>query len=465
MPDDHPPSPAAGAGEPGRAPASVACRSGPRGPPRTRGRDRGRAGGRPGGGRGGAGGVHGARPAARRHGHRTRCRAAGRRPGLPAGPRGAGRGSRRRRRARGPGGGAAGVGNPALRAGQPRARDDGPAPRRVARCHRRARRGLPAPPRVVVAPIRALLQRLAPADGATPLVVRPGEQVDVDALLHQLVDRGYRREHQVEHRGEFAVRGGIVDVFPSTADVPVRIDLWGDEVDRLTAFAVSDQRSSRRHLLRRALYGCRELTPTAEVRSAAPALMASRPWGTSVWERLARGDQFDGMESWLPFLDAGERVLPDLLPSGAQVVLIEPRRDEGPGGAAARRGGGAGRHPGGHVGRAGRRRGPLPAPARPLRAVAARHLGRSRGHAHRPRGTLDRGAHGRPVRAGGGRPGATGRRGDPAGRPGLFRVAVRGNAGRRGAAVERRWPKRACTRRWWTRRRAGPEPSSWRRRS
>ena len=147
----------------------------------------------------------------------------------------------------------------------------------------------------------------------------------MDALLHQLVDRGYRREHQVEHRGEFAVRGGIVDVFPSTADVPVRIDLWGDEVDRLTAFAVSDQRSSR-DMSFAALYGCRELTPTAEVRSAASALMASRPWGTSVWERLARGDQFDGMESWLPFLDAGERVLPDLLPSGAQVVLMEPRR-------------------------------------------------------------------------------------------------------------------------------------------
>ncbi len=79
---------------------------------------------------------------------------------------------------------------------------------------------------------------------------------------------GYRREHQVEHRGEFAVRGGIVDVFPSTADVPVRIDLWGDEVDRLTAFSVSDQRSS--HDLRAvALYGCRELVVTPALRDAA----------------------------------------------------------------------------------------------------------------------------------------------------------------------------------------------------
>ena len=111
---------------------------------------------------------------------------------------------------------------------------------------------------MIVAPVRAILQRLGPLEGTAPIVIRPGQQVDVAELLPQLVAMGYRREHQVEHRGEFAVRGGIVDVFPSTADVPVRIDLWGDEVDRLTAFSVSDQRSS--HDLRAvALYGCREL--------------------------------------------------------------------------------------------------------------------------------------------------------------------------------------------------------------
>ena len=74
--------------------------------------------------------------------------------------------------------------------------------------------------------------------------MRPGQAISADELLARLVAAGYRREHQVEHRGEVAVRGGIIDVFPSTADVPVRIDLWGDEVDRLTAFAVNDQRSS-----------------------------------------------------------------------------------------------------------------------------------------------------------------------------------------------------------------------------
>ena len=184
---------------------------------------------------------------------------------------------------------------------------------------------LPPPPRVIVAPVRALLQRLGPLEGTAPVVIRPGQQVDVAELLPQLVAMGYRREHQVEHRGEFAVRGGIVDVFPSTADVPVRIDLWGDEVDRLTAFSVSDQRSS--HDLRAvALYGCRELVVTPDLRDAARRLVTRRPWGAGVWENLAEGVQFDGMESWLPFLDDAARVLPDLLGAGSQVVLVEPRR-------------------------------------------------------------------------------------------------------------------------------------------
>jgi transcription-repair coupling factor (superfamily II helicase) len=185
--------------------------------------------------------------------------------------------------------------------------------------------GLIPAPRVIVAPVRALLQRLGPLGVTAPVVIRPGDQLELDALLPELVARGYRREHQVEHRGEFAVRGGIVDVFPSTADEPVRIDLWGDEVDRLTAFSISDQRSSG-DLDAVAMYGCRELVLTEELRSAAERLVARRPWGASVWDRLARGDQFDGMESWLPFVEPTERVLPDLLPAAGQVLLVEPRR-------------------------------------------------------------------------------------------------------------------------------------------
>ncbi len=98
---------------------------------------------------------------------------------------------------------------------------------------------------VIVAPVKAVLQRLGPwRTAARPLEVARGDRLDSGEVVARLVAAGYRREPLVEHRGELAVRGGIIDVFPSTADGPVRLDLWGDEVDRLTAFDVGDQRST-----------------------------------------------------------------------------------------------------------------------------------------------------------------------------------------------------------------------------
>ena len=178
----------------------------------------------------------------------------------------------------------------------------------------------------MVAPVKALLQRLGPwRQAARPLRLAAGDRLAVDDLVAELVAMGYRREPVVEHRGELAVRGGIVDVFPSTADEPVRIDLWGDEVDRLTVFDVGDQRSLA-PLASVELFGCREVVADDAVRARAEGLVASAPWGRHHWNRIADGERFDGMESWLPWLVAGDEVACDLLGEGAQVVLVEPRR-------------------------------------------------------------------------------------------------------------------------------------------
>jgi transcription-repair coupling factor (superfamily II helicase) len=184
-------------------------------------------------------------------------------------------------------------------------------------------------PLVVVAGVRALLQRLGPgAADVEPVRVAPGDVLDPDELVRTLVGFGYRREELVEHRGEVSIRGAIVDVFPSTADAPVRIDLWGDEVERLTEFGVNDQRST--HDLAEALvFPARELLPSESVRRRAASLVAEEPWGREQWERLAEGLVFDGMESWLPWLvapDQGEVLLTDLLGPAAKVALVEPRR-------------------------------------------------------------------------------------------------------------------------------------------
>ncbi len=184
-------------------------------------------------------------------------------------------------------------------------------------------------PTVIVTGVRALLQRLGPgATDVDPICIRRGDVVDPDDLGARLVHFGYRREELVEHRGEFARRGAIVDVFPATADGPVRIDLWGDEVDRLTRFSVNDQRSTA-ELDDVAIVPARELIPTDDVQARARRLVATEPWGREQWERLAEGALFDGMESWLPWLideQLGEQLLTDVLPATAKVLLVEPRR-------------------------------------------------------------------------------------------------------------------------------------------
>jgi len=181
-------------------------------------------------------------------------------------------------------------------------------------------------PAVIVAGTRALLQKLAPeSTNIEPIHVRKGLSFDIDALCEQLITFGYRRETIVEHRGEFARRGAIVDIFGSTDDEPIRIDMWGDEVDRLTHFTVSDQRSSD-DVDDALVFPARELLYTPNIQTKARALIASEPWGREQWERLAEGQIFDGMESWLPWLTDTDELITDHLGDDALIVLVDQRR-------------------------------------------------------------------------------------------------------------------------------------------
>jgi len=181
-------------------------------------------------------------------------------------------------------------------------------------------------PAIVVASVKALLQRLGTtAEEAAPLLVSPGARIGVDELVERLVGAGYRREYQVEHRGEVAVRGGIVDVFPSTLETGIRIDTFGDEVDRLTEFDVADQRSVRA-VGSVEIYGCRELATGPEVRARARRLAGEVPFARERLERIANGETFDGIESFLPWLAEDERLLTGLLEARDRVLLVEPRR-------------------------------------------------------------------------------------------------------------------------------------------
>lgn len=75
------------------------------------------------------------------------------------------------------------------------------------------------------------------------ILVESGEVLDIGDMKERLRDLGYERTGQVDGMGQFSIRGGIIDIFPLTEELPVRIELWGDEVDSIRSFDPESQRS------------------------------------------------------------------------------------------------------------------------------------------------------------------------------------------------------------------------------
>ncbi|TKJ18823.1 transcription-repair coupling factor [Blastococcus sp. CCUG 61487] len=181
---------------------------------------------------------------------------------------------------------------------------------------------------VLVAPVRSLLQPLAPGLGElTPVELKPGDAADLDDVAQALSDAAYTRVELVEKRGEFAVRGGLLDVFPPTEPHPVRVEFWGDEVDELRYFSAADQRSLDERPDRLWAPPCRELLLTDEVRARAAQLAVEHPGLLEIAGKLAEGIAVEGMESLTPVLVPGDlQLLTDLVPAGTHVVVCDPER-------------------------------------------------------------------------------------------------------------------------------------------
>ena len=190
------------------------------------------------------------------------------------------------------------------------------------------------PVRVVVAPVRSLLQPMVAGLGdLEPVPPSRAGEIDLDDLLARLAAAAYVRVDLVEKRGDFAVRGGIVDVFPPTEEHPLRLELWGDTVEEVRYFKVADQRS-----LPAAAGGmdgdrvqlwappCRELLLTDEVRARAAELATTRPGLADVFTKLAEGIAVEGMESLAPVLVDEMVLLLDQMPSGTHLVVSDPER-------------------------------------------------------------------------------------------------------------------------------------------
>nr|WP_242681346.1 transcription-repair coupling factor [Tessaracoccus sp. SD287] len=180
-------------------------------------------------------------------------------------------------------------------------------------------------PTVVVAAVRSILQPQAQglAD-LEPVVVRKGAESSPRALAEALVAAAYNRVDLVERRGEFAVRGGIVDVFPPTDEHPVRIDFFGDEVDEIRTFTVADQRSTDQTLTEVTASPCRELLLNDQVRARARALISEHPELTDMLDRIAEGHAVEGMEALTPVLVDRLELLVEVMPTNTLVLVSDP---------------------------------------------------------------------------------------------------------------------------------------------
>jgi len=180
---------------------------------------------------------------------------------------------------------------------------------------------------VVIAPVRSLLQPQVRGLGELePVQVRKGDEMPLEEMVRRLVDLAYARVELVEKRGEFAVRGGILDVFPPTEEHPVRVELWGDEVEEIRSFKVADQRSL--HEVEHGLWAppCRELLLTPDVRERARALAEQHPELAEICVKLADGHPVEGMEALAPVLVDDLQLLVDELPRDAAVLVCDPER-------------------------------------------------------------------------------------------------------------------------------------------
>lgn len=183
-------------------------------------------------------------------------------------------------------------------------------------------------PLVITTSVRAALQPLAAglADVEPLELAVGGRGHDLADVSSRLVALAYHRVDMVSRRGEFALRGGILDVFPPVADHPYRIEFFGDEVDQIRAFSVADQRSLPGDIAAVALVPSRELLLTAGVRARARELKDEFPAIRGMLEKMAEGIPVEGMESLTPAVADGMVALVDYLPRGSAIALVDPER-------------------------------------------------------------------------------------------------------------------------------------------
>ena len=180
-------------------------------------------------------------------------------------------------------------------------------------------------PKLLVTTVPALLQRVPPraaVEGAA-YSAKIGHVVEIADLERYFAINGYQRASTVSERGEFAIRGGVIDVFPPNAEEPVRLDLFGDTLESIRGFDPETQRSTRQ-------LKDISLLPVSEVLLDKDGISRFRrgyaetfgaPGGDPLYDTVSEGGRRAGMEHWLPLFYPHMATLLDYLPDNALIAL------------------------------------------------------------------------------------------------------------------------------------------------
>ena len=175
---------------------------------------------------------------------------------------------------------------------------------------------------ILVASIESTLLKILPKDSLLQAVepVEVEEEVDRDDLIRRLEVNGYERTSIVEERGEYCIRGGVIDIFPPLYSEPLRMEFWGDQVESIRHFEVISQRST---------VGLREavILPANEILMNHDNIKRARDMGRLPPEMAERG-AFPGQEAWLNHFYPDLSTFFDYAPSDSLFILIDPMRME-----------------------------------------------------------------------------------------------------------------------------------------
>ncbi|APT93750.1 transcription-repair coupling factor [Corynebacterium phocae] len=186
--------------------------------------------------------------------------------------------------------------------------------------------------KVVVTAARGYCQPIvSEVEGREPISLREEMEIELEELVKALEFRAYRHEDMVAKRGDYAVRGGILDVFPTTSDYPVRVEFWGDEITDIRKFSVADQRTfAEIEISEVEIYPARELPITDAVAERAGQLALKHGGNAALSELLTKVSEripAEGMEAVLSVLsDAPLQTLPEFMPAGTHVLLVAPEK-------------------------------------------------------------------------------------------------------------------------------------------